>query len=68
MRILGGYQNTKNNGEDFALTPFLFGVYVNGATVKVFGLGLCWGWYSGYLGLGFNVPKGYPSFKKFPKT
>jgi len=62
MRIIGGYQDTRLNKEDFAITPYLFGVYVNGSIIKVFGLGLCWGFYSAYLGLGFNIPKETPSF------
>jgi len=63
MRIVRGYQNTKNNNEDFAITPYLFGVKMNGIVIKVFGLGLCWGHHSVYFGIGFNLPKNYPSFK-----
>lgn len=67
MRILGGYQNTRLNNEDFAITPYLFGVYMNGIVVKIFGLGLCWGHHSTYIGVGFNIPKNYPSFKILKK-
>jgi len=28
MRIIGGYQDTRKNNEDFAITPFLFRVWV----------------------------------------
>jgi len=63
MRIIRGYQNTKTNNEDFAITPYLFGVYMNGIVIKIFGIGLCWGNYSIYIGFGFNLPKNYPSFK-----
>jgi len=63
MRIIGGYQNTKVNGEDLAITPYLFGVWVNGKIIKVFGIGICWFFYSFYIGIGFNIPKKYPSFK-----
>lgn len=63
MRIAGGYQDTRDNGEDFALTPYLFLVYFN-SEIKVFGIGLCWGFYSFYLGIGFNIPKDYKFFKQ----
>lgn len=62
MRIIGGFQNTKTNSEDFALTPYLFLVKMNGKIIKVFGIGICWGFYSIYFGLGFNIPKGFPFF------
>lgn len=61
-RFVGGFQDTRNNGEDFALTPYLFGVWINGEIIKVSGLGICWGYYSVYLGLGWNIPKNYPNF------
>lgn len=63
MRIIGGYQNTKTNNEDFAITPYLFGVKMFGKEIKVIGFGICWGHASVYLGVGFGVPKDYPSFK-----
>ena len=64
MRIIGGYQDTRTNKEDFALTPYLFGVWLNKSyTIKVYGLGFCWGFFSFYLGIGFNIPPNYPSFK-----
>lgn len=63
MRFIGGYQNTKTNNEDFAITPYLFGVKMFGDKIKVIGLGICWGHASVYLGLGFGIPKNYPSFK-----
>jgi len=62
MRIIGGYQNTKLNKEDFALTPYLFTVYVKGKIIQIYGLGICWGFYSVYIGIAFNLPKKYPSF------
>lgn len=62
MRILGGYQDTRTNKEDFALTPYLFGVYVNGKIIKVYGIGFCWGWISIFIGIGFNIPKNHPTF------
>lgn len=62
VRIIGGYQDTRSNNEDIALTPYLFGVYVNGEILKVRGIGLCWLYYSVYIGLGLNIPKGVPGF------
>jgi len=46
MRLIGGYQNTKTNNEDFAITPYLFGVKVFEKKIKVIGFGLCWGYAS----------------------
>ena len=62
-RFIGGFQDTRTNNEDFALTPYLFSVWVTGEIIKVCGIGICWGHYSVYLGLGWNVPENYPSFK-----
>ena len=67
MRIIGGYQDTRTNEEDFALTPYLFGVFVRGEIIKVYGIGLCWGFYSVYIGVGFNIPKDYKSFQILKK-
>lgn len=64
LKIVSGYQDTRDNQEDFAITPFLFLVYMNGGIIKVIGLGICWGWFSFYIGIGNNIPKGYPNFKK----
>jgi len=54
--------DTRTNREDFAITPFIFGVWANATVIKVFGLGICWGWWSIYFGLGFNIPKKFPFF------
>lgn len=62
-KIIGGYQNTKLNKEDFAITPYLFGVWTTLEIVSVYGIGLCWGHHSAYIGFGFGIPKGYPTFK-----
>ena len=67
-RLIGGFQDTRLNKEDFALTPDLFGVWVIGKTIKVRGIGICFGYYSVYLGLGCNIPKDYPSFKVLSKN
>jgi hypothetical protein len=58
-KIIGGYQNTKLNKEDFAITPYLFLVCATLEIVSVYGIGLCWGH---YIGFGFGIPKGYPKF------
>ncbi len=67
MRILGGYQNTRNNEEDIALTPYIFGVWVDGEIIKIIGIGICWFYGSFYIGLGFGIPKNYKSFKRHKK-
>lgn len=67
-RLIGGFQDTRTNEEDFALTPYFFGVWVTGKIIKVRGLGFCWGYYSVYLGLGWNIPKNYPSFMVLSKN
>lgn len=67
-RFIGGFQDTRTNKEDFALTPYLFGVWVTDKIIKVRGIGICWGYYSVYLGLGWNIPNNYPSFKVLLKN
>lgn len=67
IRIIGGYQDTRTNKEDIALTPYLFGVYVNGEILKVRGIGLCWLYYSVYIGFGLNIPKEAPGFINLTK-
>ena len=63
MKIVSGFQDTRKNKEDFALTPYLFGILVKEKLIKVYGIGLCWGFYSIYIGIGFNIPKGYGGFR-----
>lgn len=67
MRIISGYQNTKDNKEDLALTPYLFLVNGNFPIVKVYGFGLCWLHYSFYIALGINVPKHFKFFTNHSK-
>lgn len=67
IRIIGGYQDTSSNKEDIAITPYIFGVYVNGEILKVRGIGLCWIYYSVYIGIGLNIPKGVPGFINLTK-
>jgi hypothetical protein len=64
--FIGGFQDTRTNKEDFALTPYLFVVWVTGEVIKVRGIGICWGYYAVYLALGWNIPPNYPSFKVLP--
>jgi hypothetical protein len=61
--LVSGFHNTKKVGEDFAITPYLFSVIVNGDIIKVFGIGICWGYYSFYIGIGYNIPEKYRGFK-----
>lgn len=63
MRIISGFQDTRTNNEDFALTPFLFGVFGHYKIIKAYGIGVCWGYYSFFIALGFNIPKKFPTFK-----
>lgn len=65
MRLVGGYQNTRINHEDIALTPYIFGVYVNESIATIFGIGLCWGFIAVYIGIGFNIPKGFKTFRSY---
>jgi hypothetical protein len=67
MRILFGTQDTRSNDEDFALTPYLSLVVAKGYLFRVYGIAICWGFFSFYIGLGFNVPKSYPTFMHIPK-
>ena len=67
--VVSGFQDTRTNKEDYALTPYLFGVCVIESIIRIYGIGICWGWYSVFFGIGFNVPKKYSVFivKKYKK-
>lgn len=52
LKIMYGVQNTKNNGENFALTPYLFLIIAKGKMIQVYGLGIRWGYYSIDIGVG----------------
>jgi hypothetical protein len=70
-KIIGGYQNTKLNNEDFALTPFVFLVCPEKLKCLIIrGIGLCWGHHAVYIGVGFGIPKDFPCFrsKKYVQT
>ena len=64
MRLIFGYQDTRTNKEDFAITPFLSSI-LSWKNTKVVGLGICWGYWSVFCGLGFNIPKGFPTFRNY---
>lgn len=58
LSIQLGYQNTRDNQEFLAITPYLFLVNaIDTKIVKVIGVGLCWFHYSFYIAVGYNVPK-----------
>ena len=65
VNFLSGYQNTKKNGEDFALTPYLFLVNGQNYESKCLGIGICWGYYGFFIAFATNIPKGFPFFKKY---
>jgi len=68
MRLIFGYQNTKDNDEDLALTPYLFLVRLSdGKIIKVYGIGVCWFHFSFYTALGFNIPKSFGTFVNHSK-
>lgn len=55
MRIVSGFSDIRNNKEDFVLTPFLFLVFLrNPKIIKVYGIGLCWFYWSFYVGVKYN--------------
>jgi hypothetical protein len=70
IRLMGGFQDTRNNDEDLAITPYIFRVKMvksyrisnEDVSIKIFGLGICWGYYAVYLALGFNIPSTYQLF------
>lgn len=67
-RIFGVFMDTRSNNENFALTPYLVGVWRPFRdTGHIAGIGLCWGWYRCYIGIGSNIPDTYSSFKTFTK-
>lgn len=68
VRIIGGFLDTRSNKEDFALTPYLVSVIAKVEIIRVYGIGICWGYYSFYLGLGFNLPSNYPAFRIISKN
>jgi hypothetical protein len=56
--IATGWQNTRENNEDFAITPYLFLVIPQKPNkYKTYGFGLCWGSKAVFVSYSFNVPK-----------
>ena len=67
VKLICGFKDTRKNNEDFSLTPYLFCVYSNDEKkIKVYGLGICWGYYSVFLCLATGTPKGYPFLSVLP--
>lgn len=67
MKTFTGFKDTRKNKEDFALTPYLFWVWVNKpwpdkSRFLAFGIGLTWGWWAVCIGLAFNPPESMPDF------
>ena len=60
ISLIGGYMDTRTNKEDFAITPYLSGIWAKKA--KIVGIGLTWGWWSTHIGIGFNLPKNIKRF------
>ena len=55
MRISIRTQDTRNNNEDFALTPFVFLINAKVEHLWSYGFGLCWGYWAIGLSL-INLP------------
>lgn len=65
MKPIIGYEDTRTNNEDLALTPYVSFVRALGKNKQqVYGLGLTWIHSSLFLGFGLNLPKDYPFFVK----
>ena len=56
IRLLGGYQNTRLNSEDFAITPYLFAVNTKEEKTRIIGLGLCWFYSAVFISIIINPP------------
>lgn len=64
-----GHQDTRADGEDLALTPYLFLVNTKDLnTTKVIGFGICWIYFSIYMAVGYNVPKNLRGFNNHNKN
>lgn len=67
MNVVFDYMDTRDNGEDFALTPYVGLVYSWVDIPKVVlsknvGLCLCWGWWAVALYLSFGLANRFPFF------
>lgn len=60
LRVVVCYQNIKTEGEDFVITPFLFGVW----NKKFHALGVCFWWYAFCIGLVSDAPKNLRRFHR----
>lgn len=63
MRFLIRAEDTRKNGEDFALTPFITIVWPSYLHIKSYGIGFNWGWKNITFLIGFHIPKSIPFFK-----
>jgi hypothetical protein len=63
IKFICAVQNTKWNGEDMALTPYIFLVKSNACNSRTVGLGICWIHFAIAFCLGFNIPKSFPTFR-----
>ncbi len=64
---IGGYLDTRTNNEDFAITLYVSGFWARRGTIIMVGLGITWGWWSLFLGLGFDLPKRIKRFRVINK-
>lgn len=67
MNIVFDYMDTRSNGEDFALTPYLALVYCwkhipNVLISKNIGLCVCWGWWAVAFYFSFGLGNRLPFF------
>lgn len=51
MNIATGFQDTRVNNEDMALTPYLFLVKAKAEKTTCLGIGLCWIYYAAFIGV-----------------
>ena len=63
LRIIGGFQDTRENKEDLAITPYLALVMVNSDGIIVLGISITWIYHTIYIGIGYNLPNNYQTFK-----
>jgi hypothetical protein len=66
-KLVTGHMDTRSDGEDFALTPYLSSVNAKYNKGIIKGVALTWGYKSIFLALGINIPKNYPTFDNYTK-
>jgi hypothetical protein len=55
-------RDASSGSHPFAITPYLIGAFFSHGKMTIFGLGICWGYYSATISIGINVPKHLKSF------